>query len=311
MRRTLALLLLTVAACRDSAAKVDPALVSAWEMSVPNPQGTARWVLDIRANGTYDFHAEGPGNVPSHRGAFTGTNGLWTMKSANTDWSDSGTYSLPNPDAFVTTGKLGRGLWTRVAKGATPAKREHATNTPTGGIVPALMASPIAATELPSGAQPIQLTSITVDSVDARDGIAALVQGAARGTRYPGTVTYLLMRDQAARDALYEAWAVIDARTFRQQRGELASSYTTHFGPNGDGACISRVLETARTATARCYLRMTRAPRDPMIIMSSVEERRVSDAGEVSRAAMEAASALLAAAVDHWERAGGASERNR
>ena len=79
MRRALALLSFVVA-CSGSTAKVDPSLVGSWELMVPNAQGTARWVWDIRADGTYGFHAEGPGNIPAHSGVFEARSG--TLRAA-------------------------------------------------------------------------------------------------------------------------------------------------------------------------------------------------------------------------------------
>lgn len=56
-------------------AGVDRRLVGTWELSVPNAQGVARWIWEIHPNGTYDFHAEGPGAAPSHRGTFAAAKG--------------------------------------------------------------------------------------------------------------------------------------------------------------------------------------------------------------------------------------------
>ena len=70
-------------------AATDAALVGTWEMMVPNQQGVAHWVWEIRANGTYVFHAEGPG-APAGQ----------TMMQAN--------------------GKLGGGWWRKVQAGEKP-----------------------------------------------------------------------------------------------------------------------------------------------------------------------------------------------
>ena len=71
---------------------VDPKLVGTWQMVVPNPAGVAIWVWDVHANGTYSFHAEGPGNIPSHRGTFEAAQGKYVLKATTMDWEDRGTY---------------------------------------------------------------------------------------------------------------------------------------------------------------------------------------------------------------------------
>lgn len=61
--------------CSRSTPSVERGLVGTWELTVPNVQGVARWVWEIHANGTYAFHAEGPGGVPAHSGTFAAQNG--------------------------------------------------------------------------------------------------------------------------------------------------------------------------------------------------------------------------------------------
>ena len=94
---------------------VDPALVGTWQMQVPNSAGVAIWVWDVHANGAYSFHAEGPGNVPSHRGTFEATKGRYVLKATTMDWEDRGTYDPPANNVFRATGKLGTGFWKRVS----------------------------------------------------------------------------------------------------------------------------------------------------------------------------------------------------
>lgn len=96
---------------------VDHNLVGIWELSVPNAQGVARWVWEIHPNGTYDFHAEGPGAAPSHRGAFAAAKGNYTLKSTTSAWNDTGTYQVTGPDTLVARGRLGTGSWHRVRSG--------------------------------------------------------------------------------------------------------------------------------------------------------------------------------------------------
>lgn len=96
------------------AQSVDPALVGTWEMVVPNSAGAALWVWEVRADGTYSFHAEGPGNVPSHHGTFRAATGKYVLKAVNLDWQDSGTYDPPASGIVrMTSSRLGTGYWTR------------------------------------------------------------------------------------------------------------------------------------------------------------------------------------------------------
>lgn len=98
--------------------KVDPATVGIWQMMVPNAQGVATWIWEIRADGTYVFRSEGPGAAPSHSGTFTAWGGQWSLQSTTMDWSDGGTYQMLSQDIFVVTGKLGTGLWQRSSGGS-------------------------------------------------------------------------------------------------------------------------------------------------------------------------------------------------
>jgi hypothetical protein len=97
--------------------KVDPAVVGTWEI----PLHPGRWVWEIAANGTYEFHTEAPDGAPSHAGTFAANGGTWTLVSiAGYADTDGGTYLMQGPDTMVMTGKLGTGSWQRV-KGAAPA----------------------------------------------------------------------------------------------------------------------------------------------------------------------------------------------
>ncbi len=44
------------------------------------PAGTARWVWEIFRNGTYSFHAEGPGAAPPHSGTFAASKGHYILE---------------------------------------------------------------------------------------------------------------------------------------------------------------------------------------------------------------------------------------
>lgn len=101
-----------------AAQPVDPALVGTWQAVVPNSAGAARWVWNVRADGSYDFHAEGPGNIPSHHGQFEASDGRYTLKAANLDWTDNGTYDPPENGLVRMSGRLGTGYWMRVGAAA-------------------------------------------------------------------------------------------------------------------------------------------------------------------------------------------------
>ncbi|MGB7931672.1 MAG: hypothetical protein WCH04_05520 [Gammaproteobacteria bacterium] len=97
---------------------VDRALVAAWVQNVTNSLGVAKWVLEIRADGTYIFSSSGQGAAPNHVGNFTAADGKWTLTAQSITWQDEGTYELPNPDTFVMHGKLGTGVWKKHVRAA-------------------------------------------------------------------------------------------------------------------------------------------------------------------------------------------------
>ncbi len=114
-------------ACRSQ--RVDRALVGTWDIQVPNASGIARWVWDIRADGTYDFHADGPGSPPSHSGTFTASRGHYTLISTTIAWNDTGTYQLADGnDTMVATGRLGTGSWHRVEADSAPPEPAKLTS---------------------------------------------------------------------------------------------------------------------------------------------------------------------------------------
>jgi hypothetical protein len=91
--------------------KVDPAVVGTWEF----PMNPGRWVWEIAANGTYEFHTEAPDGAPSHAGTFSANSGIWTLVSiAGYEDTDGGTYLMQGPNTMVMTGKLGVGTWQRI-----------------------------------------------------------------------------------------------------------------------------------------------------------------------------------------------------
>ena len=108
---------------------VDGRLVGTWEIVTPTPLGVARWVWVIHENGTYDFHAEGPGAVKPHSGTFAASGGQYVLNSTTgVAWNDSGIYEVRDGGTLFAKGKLGPGTWHRVgAKAATHGERHRIT----------------------------------------------------------------------------------------------------------------------------------------------------------------------------------------
>jgi hypothetical protein len=94
-------------------AAVDSRLVGTWEIVTPTAAGVARWVWEIHPDGTYSFHAEGPGAVPAHSGTFAASGGQYSLNSTTMVWNDAGTYQLQGA-TMVVNGKLGTAAWQRV-----------------------------------------------------------------------------------------------------------------------------------------------------------------------------------------------------
>ncbi|HEY1725732.1 MAG TPA: hypothetical protein VGF89_09930 [Steroidobacteraceae bacterium] len=85
-----------------------------WEVSVPNQLGLSRWVWEIRPDGTYKFHAEGPGAVPGHGGTFAAAKGHYSLNSTTLAWNHTGTHQVVSKTTLVATGRLGTGTWQKV-----------------------------------------------------------------------------------------------------------------------------------------------------------------------------------------------------
>jgi hypothetical protein len=95
------------------AAKIDPAVVGTWEYSI-NP---GRWVWQIAANGTYEFHSEAADPAPSHSGVFSASGGHWSLKSTSGfEDIDGGQYKFESSSVMTATGKLGTAKWSRVSR---------------------------------------------------------------------------------------------------------------------------------------------------------------------------------------------------
>lgn len=94
-------------------AGVDSRLVGTREIVTPTAAGVARWVWEIHSDGTYSFHAEGPGAVPAHSGTFAASGGHYSLNSTTMPWNDVGTYQLQGA-TMVVNGEHGAATWQRV-----------------------------------------------------------------------------------------------------------------------------------------------------------------------------------------------------
>jgi len=95
------------------AAKIDPGVVGTWEYRI-NP---GRWIWQIAANGTYEFHSEAADSTPSHSGVFSASGGHWSLKSTSGfEDIDSGQYKFESSGVMVSAGKLGTGKWNRISR---------------------------------------------------------------------------------------------------------------------------------------------------------------------------------------------------
>jgi hypothetical protein len=143
--RIAAIAVLLLAVSCAPAQPVDPGLVGTWEMLVPNEAGAALWVWEVRADGTYFFHAEGPGNIPSHHGTVKASKGKWVLNAANLDWDDSGTYDPPASGMVrMTSRRLGTGYWTRQVSAEQTVTSSTASTTSASSTKPDITTDPFA-----------------------------------------------------------------------------------------------------------------------------------------------------------------------
>jgi hypothetical protein len=238
MRRALALLSFVVA-CSGPSARVDPSLVGSWELMVPNAQGVARWVWDIRADGTCGFHAEGPGNIPAHSGVFEAQSGHYVLRSTTLAWVDTGTYQIAAGNTLNATGKLGSAAWAR-EKPAQGLARSDSTS------VPAVDARTYTAAEVYDIVSkhtfddrilepPLRFSRTETVDPDARersDGVIGIVRAHVLAARDSGTISFVVYRDSAAAEAAHEMlpsstrryFAAGPASSCRPMRTRIASA---------------------------------------------------------------------------------------
>lgn len=95
----------------DRNAKIDPSLVGTWMIDM-NP---GRWLWQIGAGGTYQFHSEAMDLTPTHAGRIEAADGKWSLQAtAGYADIDEGTYQMTGSDSVFMTGKLGQATWRRV-----------------------------------------------------------------------------------------------------------------------------------------------------------------------------------------------------
>ena len=317
--------LLTLLACVTTAcssSKVDSGLVGTWEVNVPNSDGVARWVWDIHADGTYAFHADGPGNVPSHSGTFEAKNGKYTLRATTMVWVDDGTYQLIHGDTLNAAGKLGRAAWTRVrpasaraptdtsAKPAMGATPDSNAKTPAGGpgvYTAANVYAILSRNKFDDGivSAPLKLTrTATVDpgAQEKAEGVIGIVRAEIQGSTSPGTISLVVYRDRPAAEAAWSMHAIFDSKTFASKGGEMVSSHAYTYHERGEARCLSRLMiGSSSTATITCYLLVQYPTREPVIIESETTERVAAKAQEASKAPIERTDDLLFAGIKEWE----------
>ena len=305
MRFLLALSLL-MAACSGM---VEPGLVGTWELMVPNVAGVARWVWDIRAEGTYAFHAEGPGNVPAHSGRFEAQNGRYTLESTTTAWADTGTYRLAAADSLYGSGKLGSAVWHRVTVGGGAGNTGDSAVTPHGA--PAVFDPRAIRAFLEKHAMDQSLfgepftdprvAAADVDVEGVRDGEIGRVRTLVDGPDDANEVTFRIYRDRRAAEAAYAALAVYDSPSFRQPRGEMVTSRGYTFYESGKSRCLSRfMLRTSLPATVTCYLLVVHPTEEAVMIVGGLRVRLASGTTQASEDAFDRASNLVLAGLKHW-----------
>lgn len=320
MRITLLTLVACVAAACSSS-KVEPGLVGTWELSVPNADGVARWVWDIHADGTYAFHAEGPGGVPSHSGTFEAKNGKYTLRATTMVWIDDGTYQLIHGDTLNAAGRLGRAVWTRVlprpAQALTDSSGKHAAaaNTDSNAKAPAGGPAVYAAAGiydylshhtfddriLTASLKATRTSTVDPDQQERGEGIIGIVQADVAGSTSPATISFVVYRDRAAAETAWSAHAIFDSKTFVSKPGEFVSSHAYTYHERGEARCLSRLMiGSSSTATITCYLLVQYPTRDPVIIESAVSERVPARGQEASQSVVERADDLLFAGIKEW-----------
>ena len=315
-------LLLLLAACSG---RVEAGLVGSWELMVPNPAGVARWVWDIHLDGTYTFHAEGPGNVPSHSGRFEAKSGQYILESTTMLWADTGSYRLAG-DTLYGTGKLGSAAWHRivvsggakrsppinVARDSVPAgarvveDSDLAPRGPPAKFDPRAIYASLRQSAIDKSffAAPFTDPRTIVADVDAdgvRDGEIGQVNTTVRGPGDSNHVTFRIYRDRRAAEAAYTALAVYDSPRFRAPTGILVISQDFTFHEDGESRCVSRyMMDTSSPTTFTCYLLVVRPSEEAVIIEGGLQERVAAGRNAASNRAFDRADNLVLAGLKYW-----------
>lgn len=319
MRYAIALLLLLVApSC--SSQKVDPALVGTWELNVPNTEGVARWVWDIHPEGTYAFHAEGPGGTAAHSGTFEAKNGKYSLRSTTIAWVDDGTYQVIQGNTLSATGKLGTASWTRVQPVQTQTQPDSSaahsavassdsTEQPEGnaktyapeGIYDYMSRHTFDDRILEAPMKVTHTVSVDPDAQQKREGVIGMVRAEVEGSISPATISFVIYHDRAAAEAAHDVYAIFDSKTFRSAPGEFVSSHAYNHRERGQARCLSRLfIGTSSKATVTCYLLVQYPTRDPVMIESEVSEKVPPKGQEASTRAVQSAEDLLFAGIKEW-----------
>jgi hypothetical protein len=283
-------LLLTAVACSDAYTQVDRGLVGTWELMVPNPEGVARWVWEVHGDGTYAFHAEGPGGVPAHSGQFHARDGRYTLKSTTIVWVDSGTYQQTHADTLRATGILGTASWTRVKP---PSARSR-------DILAYLTTRPLVSGMLEAPFGNPRTERATVDAQSQNDGVIGIVRTVVQSPEGAGAISLRIYRDWSRAQAAYTMDASYDAPSFRISPGQEVYSLTYTRSEN-QGKCLSRTQSNVSTATVTCYLLVEKPAREAVIVVSEFSEKRTASGAKASDAAYERAAGLLTAGIRYWE----------
>ena len=296
-------------ACGGSSAQVDSGLVGSWELMVPNEQGVARWVWDIHTDGTYAFHAEGPGNVPSHSGVFEARKGRYQLRSTTLAWADTGTYQLTRADSLKATGKLGTGYWHRVGQepsdSASYSTGDSTVDKPGVFAPPAILAHllhrSLDADLLEPPFKSPQTEAAAVDKQDEKDGVIGEVRTVVQSPAKPGEISLRVYRDRSAAATAYQANAVFDAPTFRSARGEMVASHGYGFKRFGEARCLSRnLVGESSEASVTCYLLVSYPTDEAVIIESRINDRLTGKSLELSQGTIDQASDLVLAGFKYW-----------
>jgi len=305
MRRRLALSLL-LAAC--SGPKVDPSLVGTWEIMVPNQDGVARWVWEIHGDGTYAFHAEGPGNLPSHSGIFEAQRGHYHLQSTTMTWTDDGTYQPIHGDTLTATGRLGTGSWRRVEAEAAPSPKEAPAAPTRPGIFASadifayLRQHPLDPSVVSPPSKALATNVVTPDAQATQDGVIGEVRTGIQNPASPGDITFKVYRDRKSAESSLDADAVYDSPKFRSKPGELVSSHQYTYRDRGEARCLSRnMAHVSHDASVTCYLLVQYPTAEPVIIVTTGSEQLSGDRTEASMKAIDRADDLIFSGLKQWE----------